>query len=212
MSGSATVGFVLVVVGLFSVISYTVALQTHEIGIRMALGAQQASIFKMVLTKGFRLLAAGIVVGLFASHGLTRFLASQSPSMATSGFPMMLIWGVSATDAWTFGGVAAIVVAVGSAACFLPARRATRVDPMVALRYGLRDSVNVTGAVDFYDSMGAGVVGSAGAGGPGVGLRAARAPGTKNRGIRRPRDGERRGAPSRSSLSNSWSACARRNN
>ena len=135
MSGSATVGFVLVVVGLFSVISYTVALQTHEIGIRMALGAQQASIFKMVLTKGFRLLAAGIVVGLFASHGLTRFLASQSPSMATSGFPMMLIWGVSATDAWTFGGVAAIVVAVGSAACFLPARRATRVDPMVALRY-----------------------------------------------------------------------------
>jgi len=67
-------------------------------------------------------LVAGIVIGLFASHGLTRFLTSQ-------------IWGVSATDAWTFGGVAAIVVAVGSAACFLPARRATRVDPMVALRY-----------------------------------------------------------------------------
>jgi len=122
MSGSATVGFALVVVGLFSVISYTVALQTHEIGVRMALGAQQASIFKIVLTKGFRLLATGIVIGLFASHGLTWFLASQ-------------IWGVSATDAWTFGGVAAIVVAVGLAACFFPARRAMRVDPMVALGY-----------------------------------------------------------------------------
>lgn len=120
--GFGTVGFVLVVVGLFSVISYSVVLQTHEIGVRVALGAQQASILKMILMKGFRLLAVGIVIGLFASHELTRFLASQ-------------IWGVSPTDPWTFAGVAAIVVAVGLAACFLPARRATQVDPLVSLHY-----------------------------------------------------------------------------
>jgi len=68
------------------------------------------------------LLCAGIVLGLIASYGLTRFLASQ-------------IWGVSATDPWTFTAVAAFVVAVGLGACFLPARRATQVDPLVALRY-----------------------------------------------------------------------------
>ena len=122
MCGVATVGFVLVVVGLFSVISYSVVSRTHEIGVRMALGAQQASILRTILTMGFRLLAAGICIGLFASYGLTRFLASQ-------------IWGVSPTDPWTFGGVAAIVAGVALAACFLPARRAMRVDPMVALRY-----------------------------------------------------------------------------
>jgi putative ABC transport system permease protein len=122
MCAFATVGFVLVLVGLFSVISYTVVLQTHEIGVRMALGAQQASILRMILTKGIRLLTAGICLGLFASYGLTRFLTSQ-------------IWGVSATDPWTFGGVATTVVTVGLAACFLPARRAARVDPLVALRH-----------------------------------------------------------------------------
>ena len=102
--------------------AYTVSLQTHEIGVRMALGAQQNSILQMILTKGARLLAVGIVLGLSASYGLTRFLASQ-------------IWGVSATDPWTFAAVAAFVVAVGLGACFLPARRATQVDPLVALRY-----------------------------------------------------------------------------
>jgi putative ABC transport system permease protein len=122
MCGFATVGFVLVVVGLFSVISYSVASRTHEIGVRMALGAQQASILRMTLTMGFRLLAVGICIGLFSSYGLTRLLASQ-------------IWGVSATDPWTFGAVTTIVVAVGLVACFLPARRAMRVDPIVALRY-----------------------------------------------------------------------------
>jgi ABC-type antimicrobial peptide transport system permease subunit len=110
------------VIGVFSVMAYTVSLQTQEIGIRMALGAQQAGILNMVLRKGARLLVAGIILGLFASYGLTRFLASQ-------------IWGVSATDPWTFGAVVALVVGVGLAACYLPARRATQVDPLVALRY-----------------------------------------------------------------------------
>ncbi len=118
----ASIALLLVVIGVFSVMAYTVSLQTHEIGVRMALGAQQGNILNMVLAKGARLLALGILLGLFASYGLTHFLASQ-------------IWGVSATDPWTFSAVAALVVAVGLAACFLPARRATRVDPLVALRY-----------------------------------------------------------------------------
>jgi putative ABC transport system permease protein len=118
----ASISLLLVIVGVFSVMAYTVSLQTQEIGIRMALGAQQSSILQMILTKGARLLAAGILLGLFASYGLTRFLASQ-------------IWGISATDRWTFAAVASFVVAVGLGACFLPARRATQVDPLVALRY-----------------------------------------------------------------------------
>jgi putative ABC transport system permease protein len=118
----AGISLLLVVIGIFSVMAYTVSLQTHEIGIRMALGARQASILRMILAKGAGLIAAGMVIGLFASYGLTRFLASQ-------------IWGVSATDPWTFAAVAALVVAVGLGACFLPARRATCVDPLVALRY-----------------------------------------------------------------------------
>jgi putative ABC transport system permease protein len=118
----ASIALMLVVIGVFSVMAYTVSLQTQEIGIRMALGAQQAGILNMVLRKGARLLVAGIILGLFASYGLTRFLASQ-------------IWGVSATDPWTFGAVVALVVGVGLAACYLPARRATQVDPLVALRY-----------------------------------------------------------------------------
>ena len=118
----ASISLLLVIVGVFSVMAYTVSLQTQEIGIRMALGAQQGSILQMILTKGARLIAAGIVLGLFASYCLTRFLASQ-------------IWGVSATDPWTFTSMAALVVTTGLGACFWPARRATRVDPIVALRY-----------------------------------------------------------------------------
>jgi predicted permease len=121
-SGVAGIALVLVVIGVFSVMAYTVSLRTQEIGVRMALGAQQREILRMVLGKGFVLLAAGIAIGLFASFGLTRFLASQ-------------IWGVSTTDPWTFGAVAALVVITGLAACLLPARRAASVDPLVALRY-----------------------------------------------------------------------------
>jgi putative ABC transport system permease protein len=121
-TGVAGVALLLVVIGVFSVMAYTVSLQTREIGVRMALGAQQDEILRMVLGKGFALLAAGIFIGLFASYGLTRFLTSQ-------------IWGVSATDPWTFGAVVALVVITGLAACLLPARRAASVDLLVALRY-----------------------------------------------------------------------------
>ena len=118
----ASIALLLVTIGVFSVMAYTVSLQTSEIGIRMALGAQQSSILKMILTKGVRLLAIGIILGLFASYGLTRFIASQ-------------IWGISATDAWTFAGVATLTVLVGLTACLIPALRAASVDPLVALRY-----------------------------------------------------------------------------
>jgi putative ABC transport system permease protein len=118
----ASFSLLLVVVGVFSVMAYTVSLQTQEIGVRMALGAQQHEIFGMVLRKGFLLVAAGICIGLFASFGLTRFLVGQ-------------LWGVSATDPWTFGLVIALMIAAGLAACYIPARKATEVDPMVALRY-----------------------------------------------------------------------------
>jgi ABC-type antimicrobial peptide transport system permease subunit len=118
----AGIALLLVVIGVFSVMAYTVSLRTQEIGVRMALGAQTGQILRMVLWKGFILLAVGIGIGLFASFGLTRFLTSQ-------------IWGVSPTDPLTFGAVVALVVGVGLAACFLPARRATQVDPLVALRY-----------------------------------------------------------------------------
>lgn len=118
----AGISLALVVVGIFSVMAYSVSLQTHEIGIRMALGAQRKSILEMILAKGARLIVAGIVIGLFVSYALMRFLASQ-------------IWGVSLTDPWTFGGVVALIMLAGLGACLLPARRAASVDPMVALRY-----------------------------------------------------------------------------
>jgi putative ABC transport system permease protein len=122
LAAFAVVGVVLVVIGIFSVMAYTVALRTNEIGIRMALGAQQTNILHLVLFNGFRLVAAGVLIGLLVSAGLTRFLASQ-------------ISGVSVTDPWTFAAVVTLVVSVGLFACLLPARRATRIDPLLALRY-----------------------------------------------------------------------------
>jgi len=118
----AGIGLLLVTVGIFGVMAYTVSLRIHEIGIRMALGAQQDNILRMILAKGIHLVAVGIVTGVLASYALTRFLAGQ-------------IWGVSPTDPWTFCIVPALSLVVGLAACYLPARRAIRVDPMVALRY-----------------------------------------------------------------------------
>jgi hypothetical protein len=118
----ASISLLLVLVGVFSVMAYSVSLRTQEFGIRMALGAQQRDILGMVVRNGALLIGAGILLGLSASYGLSRFLASQ-------------IWGVSPTDPWTFGGVIGLVVAVGLVACLLPARRAAGVDPLVALRY-----------------------------------------------------------------------------
>jgi putative ABC transport system permease protein len=118
----ATIALLLVAAGIFSVISYNVALQTREIGIRMALGAKPSQVVGLVLKKGTRLLLAGIGIGLFSSYFLTRLIASE-------------VWGVSVTDPITFISVAFLALLIGLLACLLPARRASRVDPMVALRY-----------------------------------------------------------------------------
>jgi len=118
----ASVGLALVALGVFSVIAYTVARQTHEIGIRMALGAGSANVVWMVLRMGLQLVGFGVGVGLLASFAVTRVIASQ-------------LWGVSPRDPLTLGAVVAVVALAGLAACYFPARRATKVDPLIALRY-----------------------------------------------------------------------------
>jgi putative ABC transport system permease protein len=118
----ASIGLVLVAIGIFSVMAYSVSLQTHEIGIRMALGAQQGMVLKMILRKGLLIIAFGILIGEVASLALTRLVQSQ-------------IWGVSAHDPATFGAVLSVLVLVGILACLVPAHRATQVDPLVALRH-----------------------------------------------------------------------------
>jgi putative ABC transport system permease protein len=116
------VGLVLASVGIYGVMSYSVTQRTHEIGIRMALGAQRSDILKLVVGQGMLLALIGVGVGLAIALALTRVMAS-------------LLFGVSATDPLTFGIVAVLLGAVAMLACFIPARRAMRVDPMVALRY-----------------------------------------------------------------------------
>jgi putative ABC transport system permease protein len=118
----AGLGMVLVAIGVYSVIAYTVARQTHEIGIRMALGAERAHVLRMVLGMGSRLVGLGLAIGLLASLAAMRVLSSQ-------------LWGVAPHDPLTLAAVILVVAVAGAAACIFPARRATRVDPMVALRY-----------------------------------------------------------------------------
>lgn len=115
-------GLVLVGIGVYSVMAYSVSRQTHEIGIRMALGALRGNVIRLVLRNGFELILIGLMIGLAASFGLTRLIKDQ-------------LWGVSASDPATLGSVVCVLVAVGVAACIFPARRATKVDPLVALRY-----------------------------------------------------------------------------
>lgn len=112
----------LVAIGMYGVISYNAAQRTQEIGIRIALGAQRGDVLRMVLRYGVRIAAMGIGIGLAAAFGVTRLLNS-------------FLYGVGATDPVTFVSVVILLVLVAVAACYIPARRAIRVDPIVALRY-----------------------------------------------------------------------------
>jgi putative ABC transport system permease protein len=121
LAGFALVALLLAAVGLYGVVSYGVAQRTREVGVRVALGAQPRDVLRLILAGGFKLVAAGVLGGLFAAAVATRFLGT-------------LVFGVSPMDPVTFAAAAAVLVAVALAAQWVPIRRALRIDPAAALR------------------------------------------------------------------------------
>jgi predicted permease len=118
----AVLALLMASLGLYGVVSYLVERRTQELGIRIALGAQRSNVLRLVLGDGLKMAVGGVVIGLLAAFGLTRLLAR-------------MVYGVSTTDPITFGTIASVLILVALLACYLPARRATKVDPLVALRY-----------------------------------------------------------------------------
>jgi putative ABC transport system permease protein len=118
----ALIALILAAVGIYGVISYSVAQRTQEIGIRIALGARSLDVITLVLRDGMRLVLLGIAIGLAGAFALTRWMSS-------------LLFEISATDPLTFAVIALLVALVALLACIVPARRATKVDPMIALRH-----------------------------------------------------------------------------
>jgi putative ABC transport system permease protein len=121
LSAFASLALLLAAVGLYSVMAYMVTQRTHEIGIRMALGACRSDVMRLVLGHGIRLMAGGVIIGIAAALALNRLISS-------------LLFGVSANDFPTFAAVVILLIVVSMAACYIPAWRATRVDPLIALR------------------------------------------------------------------------------
>ena len=119
--GFAVVALLLGGIGIYGVLSYTMSQRTNELGIRLALGAESRQVVRMVVGEGMRIVGIAVAIGLVASFGATRLLRSQ-------------LFGVGPTDVVTFVVVTALLTLVAMLACYLPARRASRVDPMVALR------------------------------------------------------------------------------
>ncbi len=113
---------VLTIVGLYGVMSYSVAQRTNEIGIRLALGAQTRDVLSLIVSQGFKLVLLGLAIGLASAFALTKLISS-------------LLFGVTTKDPLTFSAVAVVLGVVALLACYLPARRASRVDPLAALRY-----------------------------------------------------------------------------
>jgi ABC-type antimicrobial peptide transport system permease subunit len=118
----AALALLLSSLGIYGVVSYLTAQRTQEIGVRVALGAQRADVLRMILGQGIKMTALGVLIGLVAAFGLTRLMSR-------------LLFGVSASDPVTFIAVALLLALVALAACYFPARRAARLDPMAALRY-----------------------------------------------------------------------------